>query len=230
MAKGFVGATPSMNTPAPPPHYPSSAAKTADLVVHLVGLVFALFGGGMLLGLSVGFGRLTQTAALGVYAAGLLIMLAFSTAYNFASDRWRPVLRRLDHAGIFLMIAGSYTPFTTHNLTGAWAWGMTIAVWTIAGLGAVAKLFLPGLGKRFWIGVYLALSWLVLIAAKPLIATVPWAALMLLLIGGGLYTLGVTFYVSKRLKFKRAIWHGHVVAAAGAHWAAVLIGVVLSAR
>jgi hemolysin III len=86
------------------------------------------------------------------------------------------------------------------------------------------------LGKRFWIGVYLALSWLVLIAAKPLIATVPWAALMLLLIGGGLYTLGVTFYVSKRLKFKRAIWHGHVVAAAGAHWAAVLIGVVLSAR
>ena len=179
-----------MSTPLPPPHYPTSAARKADLIVHMVGLVFALFGGGMLLGLSVGFGRLTQTAALGVYAAGLLAMLAFSTAYNFASDRWRPIMRRLDHAGIFLMIAGSYTPFTTHNLTGAWAWGMTIAVWTIAGFGAVAKLFLPGLGKRFWIGVYLALSWLVLIAAKPMFAALPWVALMLLLIGGGVYTSG----------------------------------------
>jgi hemolysin III len=167
-------------------------------------------------------GRLTQTAALSVYAAGLLAMLAFSTAYNFANDKWRPVMRRLDHAGIFLMIAGSYTPFTTQNLTGAWAWGMTIAVWTIAGLGAIAKLFLPGLGKRFWIGVYLALSWVVLIAA------IPWIALMLLLIGGAVYSLGVTFYVSKRLKFKRAIWHGHVIAAAGTHWVAILIGVVLT--
>jgi hemolysin III len=107
---------------------------------------------------------------------------------------------------------------------------MTIAVWTIAGLGAIAKLLLPGLGKRFWIGIYLALSWLVLIAAKPMLAAVPWIALMLLLIGGGLYMLGVTFYVSNRLKFKRAIWHGHVVAAAGAHWAAVLIGVLLTSR
>jgi hemolysin III len=212
----------SMSSLLPPPHYPTSAAKKADLIVHIVGLIFALFGGGLLLGLSVGLGRLTQTAALSVYAAGLLAMLAFSTAYNFANDKWRPVMRRLDHAGIFLMIAGSYTPFTTQNLTGAWAWGMTIAVWTIAGLGAIAKLFLPGLGKRFWIGVYLALSWVVLIAA------IPWIALMLLLIGGAVYSLGVTFYVSKRLKFKRAIWHGHVIAAAGTHWVAILIGVVLT--
>jgi hemolysin III len=222
--------TVSLPAALPLPHYPTLAARRADLIVHLAGLVFALFGGGMLLGLSVGLGRLSQTAALGVYAAGLLAMLGFSTAYNFANDRWRPILRRLDHAGIFLMIAGSYTPFTTHNLTGAWAWGMTIAVWTIAGCGALAKLFLPGLGQRFWIFVYLGLSGLVLIAAKPMIAAAPWIALMLLLIGGGLYTLGVTFYLSKRLKFRRAIWHGHVVAAAGTHWAAVLIGVVLSTR
>jgi hemolysin III len=218
----------SMSSLLPPPHYPTSAAKKADLIVHIVGLIFALFGGGLLLGLSVGLGRLTQTAALSVYAAGLLAMLAFSTAYNFANDRWRPIMRRLDHAGIFLMIAGSYTPFTTQNLSGTWAWGMTVAVWTIAGLGAIAKLFLPGLGKRFWIGVYLALSWVVLIAAKPMIAAIPWIALMLLLIGGAVYSLGVTFYVSKRLKFNRAIWHGHVIAAAGTHWAAVLIGVVLT--
>jgi hemolysin III len=87
------------------------------------------------------------------------------------------VLRRLDHAGIFLMIAGSYTPFTTQNLTGAWAWGMTIAVWTIAGLGVFGKLFLPGLGRRFWVGIYLALGWLVLVAIKPMIDGLSWPAL-----------------------------------------------------
>ena len=214
---------------APSPHYPSLGARRADLIVHLIGLVFALFGGGVLLGLSVGSGRISQTAALGVYIVGLVAMLGCSTAYNLAGDRWRPLLRRLDHAGIFVMIAGSYTPFTTQSLSGAWAWGMTGAVWAIAGAGAVAKLVLPGLGRRFWIGVYLALSWVVLVAARPMLAALPWTALALLLLGGGLYTLGVTFYVNKRLKFTRAIWHSHVVAAAGAHWAAILVGVVLSA-
>lgn len=219
-----------MSTANAQPHYPSPGARRADFIVHLIGLVFALFGGGLLLGLSVGYGRLSQAAAVAVYAAGVLAMLGFSTAYNFASERWRPVLRRLDHAGIFLMIAGSYTPFTTHDLTGAWAWGMTIAVWTLAGIGALAKLLLPGLGKRFWIGIYLGLSWLVLVAVKPMIAAVPWIALMLLLVGGAVYTIGVAFYVNNRLKLRRAIWHGHVVAAAATHWAAVLIGVVLASR
>lgn len=213
--------------PPTPPHYPTAAAKWADLIVHITGLAFALFGGGLLLGMAVAFGRLGEVASVVIYALGLLTMLGFSTAYNFAKPQWRPALRRLDHAGIFVMIAGSYTPFTTH-LSGAWAWGMTAAVWVIAGLGALGKLFLPGVGKRFWVGVYLALGWLVLIALKPIMATLPWIALLLLAFGGLLYTSGVVFYVNKRLKFARAIWHGHVVAAAGAHWAAVLIGVVLS--
>jgi len=211
----------------PPRHYPTPAARCADLVVHLTGLVFALFGGGVLLGLSVGAGSLSQTAAVAVYAGGLLLMLAFSTAYNFARAPHRPLLRRLDHAGIFVMIAGSYTPFTTQNLTGAWSVAMTVAVWSIAGLGVLGKLFLPGLGRRFWVGVYLALGWIAVVALKPMIDGVPWIALVLLALGGLLYTTGVVFYVNKRLRFARAIWHGHVVAAAGAHWAAVLIGVVL---
>ena len=214
----------------PAPHYPTPAARTADLVVHLIGLVLALFGGGVLLGLSVGTGSFDRIAAISIYAAGLLAMLGFSTAYNFAREAHRPLLRRLDHAGIFLMIACSYTPFTTHNLTGAWSVGMTAAVWAIAGLGIAGKLFLPGLGRRFWVGVYVALGWLVLVAIKPLVEGLSWAALLLLALGGLLYSTGVVFYVNKRLKFARAIWHGHVVAAAGAHWAAVLIGVLLTSR
>jgi hemolysin III len=199
----------------PPRHYPTAAAKCADLVVHIVGLTLALVGGIVLLALAVRAGSITRVVGVSIYAAGVLAMLAFSTAYNFAKARYRPLLRRLDHAGIFLMIAGSYTPFTIHNLRGAWAWGMTAAVWSIAGVGALSKLFLPQVDRKLGVAVYLALGWL---------------ALLLLVAGGVLYSTGVIFYVNKRLKFSRAIWHGHVVAAAAAHWAAVLVGVVLATR
>lgn len=211
-------------------HYPSLGARRADFVVHIIGLCLALFGGGMALGLAVSHGMLGQVAAITVYALGFIAMLAFSLAYNFAKPSWQPFLRRLDHAGIFLMIAGSYTPFTTHNLTGAWAWGMTAAVWTIAGIGALGKLFAPKVDRKLWVAVYLALGWLVVVAIKPLIDGVTWIALLLLVAGGVLYSTGVIFYVNKRLKFSRAIWHGHVVAAAAAHWTAVLVGVVLAAH
>jgi len=214
----------------PPPHYPTPAAKCADLIVHVVGLTLALVGGVVLLVLAVGAHSISKTVGVSIYAAGLLAMLAFSTAYNFAKPAYRPALRRLDHAGIFLMIAGSYTPFTTSNLTGAWAWGMTAAVWSIAGLGAFGKIFLPMLDRRFWVAVYLVLGWLVVVALKPMMATTAGLAMALLAFGGVLYSTGVVFYLNKRLKYARAIWHGHVVAAAGAHWAAVLLGVVLVAR
>lgn len=216
--------------PYPPRHYPTPAAKCADLVVHIVGLTLALVGGVVLLALAVGAGSITKVVGVSIYAAGIVAMLAFSTAYNFANHRYRPVLRRLDHAGIFLMIAGSYTPFTTQSLTGGWAWGMTTAVWSIAGLGALGKLFLPRVDRKFWVAVYLALGWLVVVALKPMIDSLAWYALLLLVAGGVLYSTGVIFYVNRRLKFSRAIWHGHVVAAAAAHWAAVLLGVVLAAQ
>jgi hemolysin III len=214
----------------PPRHYPTAAAKCADLVVHVIGLTLALIGGIVLLILAVRAGSISLAVGVGIYAAGLLAMLAFSTAYNFAPARRRPLLRRLDHAGLFLMIAGSYTPFTTQSLTGGWAIGMTAAVWSIAAFGALGKLFLPGLGRRFWVAVYLALGWLVVVALKPMIDAIAWYALLLLVAGGVLYSTGVVFYVNKQLKFARAIWHGHVVAAAAAHWAAILLGVVLAAR
>jgi hemolysin III len=208
-------------------HYPSLWARRADLIVHVSGLTLALFGGGLALGLAVSNGMIGKVAAVCVYALGLIAMLAFSTAYNFAKPSWQPFLRRLDHAGIFLMIAASYTPFTTQALTGAWATWMTVAVWTLAGLGIAGKMLLPGLGKAIWVGLYLALGWMVVIAIKPMIDGVPVAAMWLLVAGGIVYSVGTLFYAAKGLKFRRAIWHGHVVAAAGLHYAAILVGVIL---
>lgn len=212
--------------PEPPSHYRDGKERLADLIVHLTGLALALVGGGMLLGLAIGFGHVGRLAAAAIYAGGLLTMLGLSTAYNFAPARYQPLLRRFDHAGIFVMIAGSYTPFTTQHLTGAWAWGMTAAVWAIALFGVVAKLLLPGLGKGFWIVVYLALGWLMVIAIQPIMQSLGLAPLILMAVGGLLYSVGVIFYANKAMRFRRAIWHGHVVVAAAVHWVAVLLAVL----
>src|SRR5438105_3342508 len=93
----------------PPRHYPTAAAKCADLCVHVAGLTLALIGAGVLLGLAIERGAPGRVASVTIYSTAVLAMLGFSTAYNFAKSTWRPLLRRFDHAGIFLMIAGSYT-------------------------------------------------------------------------------------------------------------------------
>ena len=211
-------------------HYSGPLERSADRWVHIVGLTAGAVGGLILLGMSLGVGRLGQAAAIGVYATCLVLMFLASAAYNLASPRRRVLLRRLDQAAIFFMIAGSYTPFTTQRLAGAWSWGMTLAVWTLAIGAAAIKLFAPGLDRKFWVGVYLALGWLALVAIKPLLAGVSALALVLLLAGGLVYTLGVVIYLKRDLPFRRAIWHGFVTAAAATHFVAILTGVVLADR
>ena len=208
--------------------YPTRSARTADLIIHLVGLVLALTGGIVLLALSA-HNAPGRIAAVAIYAAGMVLMLSFSLAYNFSGERRRPLLRRLDHAGIFVMIAGSYTPVTTYVLSGGWAWGMTIAAWGIALVGILGKIFLPRLPEPVWISLYLAQGWVVVVAIRPIVEGLNWPALGLLALGGITYTVGVAFHVNERLAFSRPLWHGHVVAGAGLHWAAILIGIVLPA-
>jgi hemolysin III len=208
-------------------HYPTRCAKRADGWVHGVGIALGALGGLTLLGLALGVADAGTAVSVAIYAVCILVMLGLSAAYNFANERSRPLLRRFDHAGIFLMIAGSYTPFTTQKLEGAWAIGMTTAVWTLALAGVAGKLFLPGLGRKFWVALYLLLGWLAVVALKPLLAGVSILSLLLLAVGGLIYSTGVLVYLKHSLKFRRAIWHGFVVAAAGVQYAAVLTGVVL---
>ena len=169
-----------------------------------------------------------RAAAIAVYALGFVAMLAASMAYSFGAPARRSILRRLDHAGIFLMIAGSYTPFTTHALSGAWAWGMTTAVWTIAITGILFKLFFPDLRESISVTLFVALGWIVVIAAGPIIKALSAPVLVLLLVGGVVYTMGVIFHVKEHWPYARPIWHGHVLVGATLHWVAVLLGVVLA--
>jgi hemolysin III len=210
-------------------HYQSPAEHTADLVVHTVGLTLAAVGGVVLAVLSALNGGVGVVMATAIYALCLVAMLTASTVYNLTRPcAARPVLRRLDEAAIFLMIAGSYTPFTTQRFEGWWAIGFTLVVWTIAFAGVAAKLVAPRISDAFWSGVYVVFGWIAVIALKPMIDTVHPIALGLLVLGGLIYTAGVFFFISPKLKYRRAIWHGFVVAGAGVHWAAVLVGVVLA--
>ncbi|MGE0827810.1 MAG: hemolysin III family protein [Hyphomonadaceae bacterium] len=211
------------------PHYPSGAERVVDRWVHIGAIAAAGAAAAALIGLAIWQGGLGRVSAISIYAACWIGMLVTSLTYNLTrNEARRPLLRRFDHAAIFLMIAGSYTPFTTQRFEGAWAYGMTIAVWAIAILGAAGKLFLPGLSRKLWIGLYLLLGWIAVLALEPFLKGVSLATLILLVIGGGLYTLGVCFYVWEKLPYRRAVWHGFVAAASGVHYAAILVGVVLA--
>ncbi|NEX92158.1 hemolysin III family protein [Caulobacter sp. 17J65-9] len=210
-------------------HYANRAEKLADGWVHGIGLAAAAVGGLVLFGLSLVRGDIGLVIATAVYAVCLIAMLAFSALYNLTRPSpARRLLRRLDEAAIFLMIAGSYTPFTMVRFDGGWEAGMVAAVWAVALGGVTAKLLAPGVPDKVWCALYLGFGWLAGAALYPTLAHVPVRALMLLAGGGALYTLGVLFFLSPALPFRRAIWHGFVVTAAALHFAAVATGVVLA--
>lgn len=210
-------------------HYPTRLEKLVDGWVHGVALGLFTFAVGVGLGLAIWQGGLGMASAVAVYAVCVIAMIGCSMAYNLAENsKRRELLRRLDHAAIFLMIAGTYTPFTTLRFDGAWAISMTSVIWALAIVGAAGKFFLPGVSKKIWLSFYIVMGWLVLAAMGPLIEGVPLAGIVLLAVGGALYTIGVPFYVWEKLPFRRAIWHGFVMVAAGVHYAAVLTGVVFA--
>ncbi len=135
-------------------------------------------------------------------------------------------LRKLDHAAIFLLIAGTYTPFTLVNLRGGWGWTLFGMVWSIAIAGMIMELIVKQRYRRISIGLYLGLGWLVMIAIEPMLANVATGGLLLLLIGGLLYSLGVIFYVWKTLVYHHAIWHLFVLAGSTCHFFAVFFYVI----
>lgn len=203
----------------------------ADGVVHVLGLAFGL---GACIGLAVVAlpdAELLRLATLGVYALGLLAMLGCSALYNNlpGNGRWKELCRRFDHAAIFVMIAGTYTPFALIAIGGAWGIGLFVFVWFVAAAGVVAKLFYPRRFERASVVAYLLLGWTILVAIGPLWEAVSIAGLVLLAVGGALYSLGVVFHVWRRLPYQNAVWHGFVLAAAACHYAAVLSEVAIVA-
>jgi hemolysin III len=199
----------------------------ADGIVHFVGIVGAVAGVGALLGIALLRGEPAEFTALAIYGGTLLAMLGCSAAYNLVpTERWRELLRRFDHAAIFALIAGTYTPFTALHLEGLWASWLTATIWSAAAIGITLRLWWPYPCEPCFVVLYLALGWIGVVAIGPLASSLGLATVTLMIVGGLLYSTGVIFHAWERLPFQRAVWHGFVVAAAGVHYAAVLIGVI----
>lgn len=204
--------------------------RAADAAVHVLGLVFGLAACASLAIAVLPSRDALLWLALGLYGAGLLAMLACSALYNLAPPGpWKAVFRRLDHAAIFVMIAGTYTPFALIAIGGAWGLGLLAFVWSVALCGVLVKLFWPRRLERLSVAAYLLLGWSIVVALDPLLGAVSAAGLLLLGIGGLLYSLGVVFHLWHRLPYQNAIWHALVLAAAACHFSAVL-GEVAFAR
>ena len=202
---------------------------TADGIVHALGIALGLAGAIAIMVMAALRLDLGQIAPIFIYAAGLVAMLGCSAAYNLLrSNRRRDLLRRFDHAAIFAMIAGTYTPFTTLRLNGAWAYSLTAVIWTVAALGIAVKLWQPRRIERLSTILYLALGWVGVIAIEPFLRALGPSTLTLLGVGGALYSIGVVFYVWRSLPYHNAVWHGFVLVAAGVHYLAVLNGTVIS--
>jgi hemolysin III len=216
--------------PLPSQHYPNEAERRADLWVHVVGLVLAVIGGGVLFTASFEAGGMGLATAVALYAACVVLMLVCSSAYNLTRpSKLRPLFLRLDQSAIFLLIAGSYTPFTTQRLEGSLAVTMTGLIWAMAIAGVIGKLTLRNVSEKVWIACYVALGWVAVFALKPLMDNTSLVAMMLLLAGGLIYTAGVPLFLHNRCPYRRAVWHGFVVSAAMVHQAAVWTGVVMAA-
>jgi hemolysin III len=210
------------------PRHPSRHELVADCVVHILGVAAGSIGGATLVALIALRGDWLELGALLIYAFGMIAMFCCSAAYNLArSSPRRAILQRCDHAAIFAMIAGTYTPFTLLRLDGAWSWGLTSAVWSIAVMGILARLCRPCDLRYSSVAPYLLLGWIGLIAIDPLFSSLSWETLALLGLGGALYTVGVLFHIWDGLPFQNAIWHACVLVAASLHYAAVITGIVL---
>jgi hemolysin III len=163
-----------------------------------------------------------------VFAACAMILFTVSATKHRGS--WSPrvntVLTRIDHASIFLLIAGSYTPFTLVTLNGPWGWALFAWTWGLALAGVVFKVFATGKFEKLSLAIYLGMGWCIVLAIEPLVSTLETGGLVLLLLGGLSYTGGVAFYVWERLRYHHAIWHAFVLGGSVLQYFAVLFYVI----
>jgi hemolysin III len=195
----------------------------ADGVVHAIGLLAGLIASIVLIVVACYFATPADIAAVSVYAAGLIAMLALSAIYNlFPVSRWKWILRRFDHSAIYVLIAATYTPFIAHIPLSVTSVVLMAGVWGVAAIGIVLKLFFPGRFDRLAIVLYLAMGWSGVMVYDVIAEALPKLTLCLVAVGGVLYSAGVVFHAWERLRFQNAIWHGFVLLAASCHYAAVL--------
>ncbi len=204
----------------------STGEEIANSVTHGVGGLLAVAGLVILVTFAALRGNAWHVVGCSVFGATMVLLYTSSTLYHaINAPRAKRVFRHLDHAGIFLLIAGTYTPFMLVNLRGPWGWSLLGVVWSLAVAGIVLQ---TGARRHPVLSVvlYVIMGWTVLIAIRPLLSVMPRGGLILLFLGGVAYTGGVAFYAWRRLPYHHSIWHGFVLAGTALHFFAVLLYVI----
>jgi hemolysin III len=202
---------------------PSLGEEIANSVTHGLGLAASLAAAPVLIVVAAR-GDAWQVVGSSVFAATLVALYAASTLYHsLPLSRAKRVFRVLDHGAIYLLIAGTYTPFTLGVLRGAWGWTLFGLVWGLAAIGVVFKSVRGFRHPRLSTAVYLAMGWLVVVAIRPLFANMSVAGLLWLLAGGLAYTGGIVFYILDHKRYVHAVWHLFVLAGSTCHFVAVLL-------
>jgi len=204
-----------------------SREEIANVLTHGIGVIAALVGSSVLITLAAIYGDSWQLASVIVFGITLLLLYTASTLYHAIQY---PALKRrlqvLDHCAIYLLIAGTYTPFTFIGLRGPWGWGLFAAIWGIALIGVIFKLFYTGRFDLLSTIIYIAMGWLVVIVIKPMWQNHDGFTLFLLFAGGLFYTLGTFFYHRESIPYSHAIWHLFVLAGSTCHFVSVAAQIV----
>jgi len=193
-----------------------------NALTHGLGAVLSAAGLAVLVTFASRHGDAWRIVSAAIFGATLVLLYTASTLYHSVpGERAKRLLRKFDHGAIFLLIAGTYTPFLLVNLRGPWGWSLFGVVWGLGVAGVALKFWFAGRFRLVSTAIYLGMGWLAVIAAKPLLASVPAAGLWLLLAGGLCYTGGTVFYLWKRLPYHHGVWHLFVLGGSICHFFAV---------
>jgi len=201
--------------------------EIANSVTHGIGLLLSIAGLVVLVVQANIYGNVWRVACFSIYGSTLVILYAASTLYHsFPLGRTKNIFKIIDHSAIYILIAGSYTPFALISLRGAWGWSLFGVIWALALAGIVFKVFFV---ERFFVLftiIYLMMGWLAVIAVRPIINSIPFRGIVWLIAGGLFYSLGVIFHAFPKLPFNHTIWHLFVLAGSICHYFAILFYVL----
>lgn len=208
-----------------------TSEELANSLTHGFGLTLSIAGFVVLVVLAAMRGSAWRIVSCAVYGVTLILLYTASTLYHsIRSRRLRRILRVCDHSAIYLLIAGTYTPFLLVNLRGGWGWSLFGVIWGLAMAGILFKVWFVEHLAVASTAVYLLMGWLALLAIKPMLLAVPLSGILWLVAGGVMYSVGVVFFACKKVPYNHAIWHAFVLAGSTCHYFAVLCSVILPTK
>ena len=208
----------------------TTAEEIINAITHGLGALLGIAGTAIAIVWAALYGDAFGVVSAAIYGATLIILFTMSTLYHaLTHEGAKKVFRIFDHCSIFLLIAGTYTPYTLVSLRGAFGWTIFGIIWGFAILGIVLTAISIEQFKKFSMICYIAMGWLIIIAIRPMIRALDFPALMLLLTGGIAYTVGAVFYALKKIRFMHGIWHLFVLAGGVLHYFSILLYVLPTA-